>query len=643
MELTRQSVEILAPVGNWDVLEAAIGAGADAVYLGGKRFNMRMHRTDTNFDDEKLARAIAYAHERNVKLYVTVNNLISDREMPGMRQYLELLQKLQPDALIVQDLSILQLAKETGFTVPLHASVMMNTHNEHAVRQLQAYGLTRVVTNREMTLDQLRLLKERTGIEIEYFIHGDMCIAQSGQCIHSGVLFGQSSNRGRCLKPCRWPYQLVDAQNGDVLESGEQGPFKLALKDMCLYNHLPELIQAGVCSFKIEGRMRTADFVSNIVRLYSSAIDRYFDDPTGYYLTEKEWQEMQESRSRDFSTCYSFGNPGAAAVGYTGEREPRFFSQAVVEPGLDTPIALPKQQNNADFPHTPTLSVRVADRAAAAEALANGANILYVGGESFLPHRPWTKENLKILAQEAHAVNAKVVVAAPRITLERECSEWSHLFKHAAALGLDGLMVSSIGMLRLAKEHASLPIYGDLSLNLFNGVTAKWLHDNGLRQGTVSAEATCEQIWDLCQHTPLPLEMIVHGPLEAMVMDHHLPEAILGLEKADADRAYGLLDTAGQIHPIAIDQYERNHVLFAKDLCLLPFLSALTSVGSYRIEGQHYAPALVGKITKAYRKELDELAAKKEAYAFSTDALTALSEASPRPLGIGAFRYRISR
>ena len=141
MELTRQSVEILAPVGNWDVLEAAIGAGADAVYLGGKRFNMRMHRTDTNFDDEKLARAIAYAHERKVKLYVTVNNLISDREMPGMRQYLELLQKLQPDALIVQDLSILQLAKETGFTVPLHASVMMNTHNEHAVRQLQAYGL----------------------------------------------------------------------------------------------------------------------------------------------------------------------------------------------------------------------------------------------------------------------------------------------------------------------------------------------------------------------------------------------------------------------------------------------------------------------------------------------------------------------
>jgi putative protease len=227
--------------------------------------------------------------------------------------------------------------------------------------------------------------------------------------------------------------------------------------------------------------------------------------------------------------------------------------------------------------------------------------------------------------------------------LERECSEWSHLFKHAAGLGLDGLMVSSIGMLRLAKEHAALPIYGDLSLNLFNGVTAKWLQDNGLRQGTVSAEATCEQIWDLCQHTPLPLEMIIHGPLEAMVMDHHLPEAILGLEKADVDRSYGLLDTAGQIHPIAIDQYERNHVLFAKDLCLLPFLSALTSVGSYRIEGQHYAPALVGKITKAYRKELDELAAKKEAYAFSADALTALSEASPRPVGIGAFRYRISR
>lgn len=216
MLLTRKSVELLAPAGSWEALEAACENGADAVYLGGKRFNMRMHRKEANFDDDALRRAVAFAHAHGAKLYVTVNNLLSDAELPELRDYLGFLQEIGPDALIVQDLAVLQLARETGFRVPLHASVMMNVHNEHAVRKLQSYGVSRVVLSREMTLAQLALLKERTGVEMEYFMHGDMCIAESGQCYHSGVLFGQSSNRGRCLKPCRWPYALVDEATGEI-------------------------------------------------------------------------------------------------------------------------------------------------------------------------------------------------------------------------------------------------------------------------------------------------------------------------------------------------------------------------------------------------------------------------------------------
>lgn len=642
MQLTRKSVELLAPVGTWDVLEAAVEAGADAVYLGGKRFNMRMHRTDANFDDEKLAKAIEYAHKHNVLLYVTVNNLIADRELDKMRSYLELLEKLQPDALIVQDMAILELAKEMNLTVPLHASVMMNTHNEHAVRMLQDYGITRVVANREMSLSQLSLLKEKTGIEVEYFIHGDMCIAHSGQCIHSGVVFGQSSNRGRCLKPCRWPYQLIDAANGAILSEQDAGPYKLAMKDMCLYTHLPELIQAGVCSFKIEGRMRTADFVKRIVTVYRRALDRYIADPVGYTFDTKDWQELYESRSRDFSTCYALGNPGAASVGYTGEREPRFFSQAVREAGMEEKIFVTPTTDNPR--RQPRIAVRVADMASLASACQNGANTIYVGGEAFKPAKPWTLTEISQAAETAAKYQAKVVVTTPRVTMERECGELEQFFTQISNLPIEGVMVSNAGALRLARQYTSLPIYADFSFNVFNHLTSRWLKNNGVTQATISLEATHEQITALAETATLPLEMIVHGPMEAMVMDHDLPAAVLQLEGQDMfhadvyDRQYALLDSAGQKHPIAIDQYGRNHILFAKDLCLLPHIEALSFIGRYRIEGQHYSPELVGLLTQCYRQQIETPSLALEKALWEKLTLT-----SPRELGIGAFRYRNSR
>ncbi|HWR43806.1 peptidase U32 family protein [Sporomusa sp.] len=656
MRLTPQSVELLAPVGTWDVLEAAVAAGADAVYLGGKRFNMRLHRTDTNFDDEKLTRAVKYAHAHNVRLYVTVNNLISEREIPGMRDYLKLLNQLQPDALIVQDLAILELARELNITVPLHASVMMNTHNEHSIKTLMDYGITRVVTNRELTLTQLTLLKERTGIELEYFVHGDMCVAHSGQCYHSGIVFGQSSNRGRCLKPCRWPFQLIDSATGQAVTAQDPGPYKLAMKDMCMYNALPELIQAGVCSFKIEGRMRTADFVSRIVKLYRRAIDRYIADPTGYTFDAADWQELYDYRSRDFSTCYALGNPGASSIGYTGEREPRFFSQAVKEASVSANAALPAISTSAhestNRPPTkrPSLAVRVAGLDALATAFENGADIAYIGGEAFKPNKPLTLRDIESAVTLAGKYNTQVIVTTPRITMERESGELEQFFASLETVEPHGLMVSNSGMLRLARQNTSLPIQADFSFNLFNHLTTAWLKTNGASKVTISLEATYEQIAELSQSSQLPLEMIVHGALEAMVLDHCVPSAVLAGTSAHShsqlcsEQHYSLLDSAGERHDIKIDQYSRNHILFAKDLCLLPHLPSLISAGlnHYRIEGQHYSPELVGLLTAVYRTELDRLSAGGD-HTFDKTLIDKLTTASPRELGIGAFRYRISR
>ena len=648
MLLTRKSVELLAPAGTWEVLEAAIKAGADAVYLGGKRFNMRMHRTDTNFDDEMLKKAVAYAHDHGVKLYITINNLLSDKEIEPMRDYLLFLETIQPDALLVQDLAVLELVKKLNITIPLHTSVMMNTHNEHAINKLKEYGITRIVVGREMTLSELSLFRERTGIEVEYFMHGDMCISQSGQCYHSGILFGQSGNRGRCLKPCRWAYQLIDEETGEILDEDGPGPYKLALKDMCMYRNLPELIQAGVHSFKIEGRMRTAAFVERIVKTYRQAIDRYIADPTGYTTDEKAWKDLYENRSRDFSTCFALGKPNASDIGFTGEREPRFFSQAVKEAGLKSSIMPKEVISELKLPENyhADISVHVADLDAVVAACSNGADKIYIGGEIAKPKGPWTLDMIKAAMDIAKPYQTKVVVTTPRATMARECGELEQLFAALNSIRPDGILVSNLGSFNLATTLTDLPVQTDFSFNTFNHLSANFLKENGSVMGTISLEATYSQIRDMISSSSLPLEIILHGATEAMILDHNIPAMSLSYKELKnpefLNRHYALLDSAKEIHPIRIDQYGRNHILFAKDLCLFPYFSTLLGAASYRIEAQHYTADLVGKLTRLYKTELTTLLST-SAYEYDTNKLASIEKESPRPLGIGAFRYRVSR
>lgn len=647
MLLSRKSVELLAPVGTWEVLEAAINAGADAVYLGGKRFNMRMHRTDTNFDDDLLIKAINYAHERNVLVYITVNNLISEQEIDAMRDYLKFLDQIKPDALIVQDLAILELAKEINFSVPLHSSVMMNTHNEEAINKLKEYGITRVVVGREMTLDQMSTIKNHTGIEIEYFMHGDMCISYSGQCFHSGVLFGQSSNRGRCLKPCRWPFSLIDEETNEVLDENGPGEFKLALKDMCMYRNIPELIQAGVHSFKIEGRMRTAAFVEKIVRIYRQAIDAYINDPTGYTIDEEGWKELYENRSRDFSTCFALGKPDANAIGFTGKREPRFFSQAVKEAGVSS--LLPIKEHNpfiASSNYTPEIAVKVKDMDSLIAACQNGAGTIYLGGEAFSPETHWKLVDIEKAINVAHNYNTRLIVNTPRVTGYRELGELEQLFHNLKDLNPDGLLVSNIGVLNMAHKLTNLPIITDYSFNIFNHLSANLLKANGATRSTISIEATYSQYIAMVKNATLPLEFIIHGSLEAMILDHSLPSLILGSNHLDENyqikHKYALLDSANEKHPIKIDQYNRNHILFAKDLCLLKIMPSLLGAQTYRIEGQHYTPELIALLTKTYVTELNQIL-KNPDHLSTDDLITELENSSPRKLGVGSFRYRVSR
>ena len=645
MNLTRKSVELLAPAGTWDALEAAVEAGADAVYLGGKHFNMRMHEGDFNFDDEMLKKAIAYTHSHGVRLYITLNNLISDEELPALRDYLRYLNEIRPDAILVQDFAVLKLVRDLGIDIPLHTSVMMNTHNAYAIEKLKEYGITRIVVGREMTLSELSLFREKTGIEVEYFMHGDMCFSESGQCIHSGVVFSQSGNRGRCLKPCRWAYTLIDEKTGETLDQDGPGAYKLALKDMCMYRAIPQLIQAGVFSFKIEGRMRPAGFIRRIVSTYRKAIDAYIADPNGYHTDEEGWKKLYDNRARDFTTTFAFGQPTAKDIGFTGEREPRFFSDAIEEAGFQDDIL--NQERAIDKENAPhrTLSVRVNTVDAAKAAIDNGADAVYVGGEAFRPLYPWTLADYEEILAYARG-KAKVVINTPRTTMRRECGELEQFLNAIRDKDFDGIMVSNLGSLKLAQSLTHFPVQADLAFNLFNHLAAEFLKDNGLTMATSSYELSFEQLREIVETSTLPIEVVVHGAYEAMICDHNIPAMSLPhyneLDNPEImDRHYALRDNATEVHPLRIHQYGRHHIYFAKDLCLYPYLSKFNGVASYRIEAQDYTPELTALLTKAYREALDNLSAGKEAYDELT--FTKIKEASPRQLGLGTYRFRQSR
>ena len=621
----QKKIELLAPAGTWNALIAAIDAGADAVYLGGKHFNMRVHKNDFNFDDEQLKQAIDYAHDHDVKLYITLNNLISDEELPALKNYLIYLNEIQPDAILVQDFSVIKLVNDLKIKIPMHASIMMNTHNLQAIEFLKSYGITRVVVSRELSLDQVKLLREQSGIETEYFIHGDMCISESGQCIHSGVIFGQSGNRGRCLKPCRWSYELIDESTGEILN---EHSYKFALKDMCMYRNLPELINADVYSFKIEGRMRSPEFIFRIVSIYRRAIDRYLNDPTGYQINADDWKNLFDNRVRDYSTVFALNKTTINDIGLTGEREPKFFSKAIIEANVD-------DFYNAEFlspqpsAFNPKLSVRVATIDAAKSALNNGADIVYIGGEVF-DQNPLTIENYSEIINFAHSLNKKIVLNTPRTTYFREINELSFLLnKH---LNFDGVMVSNLGSFNLAKQF-SLPIQTDLSFNIFNHKAADFFKDNGAIMAATSLELSYSQVKSLIDNSSLPIEIVIHGSYESMICDHNFIKMFLNVN--EFYKSFALKDTADQIHSLKIDQFGRNHIYFAKDLCLYNYLNLFRQAAALRMEAQLYSADFVSFLTKIYRQAIDDQP--------QQNYFEELQKNSPRPLGVGVYKFNQSK
>ena len=305
--------ELLAPAGDWESLVAAVQNGADAVYLGGRLFNAR--HGAANFDDRQLQRAVEYAHIRGVRVYVTVNILLRDEELAGAARFLHFLQRIGADAAITQDLGLAVLARGVIPELALHASTQMTVHNRAAVEKLLEMGFARVVLAREMGLEEIAAIKRATGAELEVFIHGALCVCYSGQCLLSSMIGGRSGNRGRCAQPCRLTYTLVDEKERPLVNPREVGEYLLSPRDLNTSEHLPDLIRAGINSFKIEGRMKRPEYVATVVRIYRELIDRAVQEDN-YYLTPREARDLAQIFNRDFTTGYFYGRPGFALMSY---------------------------------------------------------------------------------------------------------------------------------------------------------------------------------------------------------------------------------------------------------------------------------------------------------------------------------------
>lgn len=308
-----RKTELLIPAGSLDVLKTAVVYGADAVYIGGEAFGLRAKAK--NFSMEEIREGISFAHKRGVRVYITANILAHNEDLEGVERYFEELKEAAPDALIISDPGVFSIAQRILPEMDIHISTQANNTNYETYRFWWKLGAKRVVSARELTLEEIKEIRSHIPeeMEIESFIHGAMCISYSGRCLLSNYFTGRDANQGACTHPCRWKYAVAEeSRPGEYLpvEENERGTFLFSSRDLCMIEHIPELMESGIDSFKIEGRMKTALYVASVARTYRKAMDDYRKNPA-LYQENMEWykEEIGKCTCREFSTGFYFGKP----------------------------------------------------------------------------------------------------------------------------------------------------------------------------------------------------------------------------------------------------------------------------------------------------------------------------------------------
>lgn len=317
----QNKIELLAPAGDLEKLKIAVLYGADAVYLGGENFGLRAKAK--NFTIQEMQEGIEFAHSNGVKVYVTCNIFAHNEDFSGMEEYFRELERIKADALIIADPGVFSVAKRVIPNMPIHISTQSNTTNYETAMFWKELGVSRIVTARELSADEIRTMADKLNgeMEIESFIHGAMCISYSGRCLLSNYFSARDANKGECSHPCRWRYHIVEQTRPNEflpIEEDERGTFIFNSKDLCMISYIPQLIEAGITSFKIEGRIKTSYYVGTIVKIYREAIDDYLSDPERYEGKKAYYEdEIKKASYRGFTTGFYFKKPDENQQIYT--------------------------------------------------------------------------------------------------------------------------------------------------------------------------------------------------------------------------------------------------------------------------------------------------------------------------------------
>lgn len=333
-----KKIELLAPAGNMEKLRMAVLYGADAVYLAGEKFGLRT--ASDNFTFEEIKEAVDFAHKRGVKVYLTMNIIPHNEDLKDAGSFVERAAATGIDAVIVSDPGMLSIIKRTAPGLGIHVSTQANITNTESVKFWHSVGASRVVLARELSLADIRQIRDNCteDMELEAFVHGAMCISYSGRCLLSNYMVGRDANMGDCAQPCRWKYHLVEEKRpGEYfpIQEDSRGTFIFNSKDLCMIRHIPELISSGVTSFKIEGRVKSSFYVATVVKAYRDAIDAYYVDNESYTFDEKWFEEISKVSNRDFTTGFFFKKPGPEDHNYKTSSYIRNYDFVGVVKGYD--------------------------------------------------------------------------------------------------------------------------------------------------------------------------------------------------------------------------------------------------------------------------------------------------------------------
>lgn len=312
-EFKLKKPEILAPAGSLEVLKTAVLYGADAVYIGGDVYGLRARAK--NFSEAEMAEGIRFAHDHGAKVYVTANIIAHNDDFEGMAEYFKKLSEIKPDAILVADPGVFTLAREKCPDMDIHISTQANNVNYRTFNFWHDLGAVRVVTGRELSLEEIKEIRKHIpeDLEIETFVHGAMCISYSGRCLLSNYFTGRDANKGECTHPCRWKYYVMEEKRpGEYLPvyENERGTYIFNSRDLCMIDHIPDLVNAGISSFKIEGRMKTALYVAGVTRAYRNALDDFFESPSKYEEKKQSYiDEVSKCTYRQFTTGFFYGKP----------------------------------------------------------------------------------------------------------------------------------------------------------------------------------------------------------------------------------------------------------------------------------------------------------------------------------------------